>query len=187
MFTIDSDKTINVTKGDILYFSVSAQDKDSKEKYMFQAGDIVRMTVYGKKDCENVVMQKDFLVETLSAEVEIFLEKKDTKIGGSISKPTDYWYEIVLNPDMKPQTIIGYDDDGAKVFRLYPEGEDSLAEDEDVLPEDIPVVDSELDALSERPVSNKAITRAITALEDVINNLRIEIERTKALTEGVIL
>ena len=122
MFTIESDKTINVTRGDVLYFGVSAQDKDSGEKYIFQPGDVVRIAAYGKKDSENVVLQKDFLVETPTEEVEIFLDGDDTKFGEVISKPTDFWYEVELNPDTKPQTIIGYDEEGAKIFKLFPEG-----------------------------------------------------------------
>ena len=30
--------------------------------------------------------------------------------------------------DTQPQTIIGYDEDGAKVFRLFPEGADAEVE-----------------------------------------------------------
>lgn len=42
-----------------------------------------------------------------------------------VNKPTDFWYEVELNPDTAPQTIIGYDKEtGAKIFRLYPEGGD---------------------------------------------------------------
>lgn len=36
----------------------------------------------------------------------------------------DYWYEVELNPETEAQTIIGYDEDGPKIFRLYPEGDD---------------------------------------------------------------
>ena len=122
MFTIEKDGTINVTRGDILYFDASAQDKETKVPYIFQPGDIVRMAVYGKKDCKNVVMQKDFLVELPTEKVAIFLDKEDTTFGDIINKPTVYWYEIVLNPDEKPQTIVAYDEEGAKIFRLYPEG-----------------------------------------------------------------
>lgn len=48
----------------------------------------------------------------------------ETKIGEYISKPKEYWYEIELNPETYPQTIIGYDEDGPKVLILYPEGGD---------------------------------------------------------------
>lgn len=161
MFTIETDGTINVTRGDVLYFTTKAQDKETKEPYVFQVGDIVRIAVYGKKDCENVVMQKDFLVELQTEEVDIFLDKKDTTFGEIINKPTVYWYEIVLNPDEKPQTIVGYDEEGARIFRLYPEGAEIPAPDEDVDPEDIPVIDDELDPYSNRPVRNKAIAKAL--------------------------
>jgi hypothetical protein len=123
------------------------------------------MKVFGKKDAENVVMQKDFPVAAKTMSVGIFLTEQDTKIGEVISKPTDYWYEIELNPFTNPQTIIGYDEDGAKIFKLFPEGRD-LVEDEPVAPEDIPVVDADLSLLSSRPVENKAISRAITLLKN---------------------
>lgn len=122
MFSLNDDKSIHATRGDIVFFSVSAED-DGKP-YKFQAGDVVRIKVYGKKDAENVVLQKDFPVFENTEQVEIFLNKEDTKIGEVISKPKDYWYEVELNPETNPQTIIGYDEDGPKVFRLLPEGDD---------------------------------------------------------------
>jgi hypothetical protein len=78
--------------------------------------------VYEKKNCSNVVILKDAVVDTEAQSVTISLSKEDTKIGELISKPVDYWYEIEVNPDTKPQTIIGYDEAGEKIFRLYPEG-----------------------------------------------------------------
>ena len=127
MFTLNDDNSIYATRGDVVFFSVSAED-DGKP-YKFQAGDVVRFKVYGKKDAENVVLQKDFPVVEDTEKVEIFLSKEDTKIGEVISKPKDYWYEIELNPGNDPQTIIGYDEDGAKVFKLFPEGGDSPIEE----------------------------------------------------------
>jgi hypothetical protein len=96
-------------------------------------------------------------------EVEIFLGEEDTKIGEVISKPKDYWYEVELNPFDHPQTIIGYDEDGAKVFKLFPEGDDINEYVPD--PEDFPVVDEELDMTSPRPVANRVIARAFANLE----------------------
>lgn len=120
MYQINDDKSIYVTRGDILNLSVSADDKGTP--YTFKVGDTVRMKVFEKNKCENVVLQKDVDIETDTQEVEILLEKEDTAIGDIISKPVDYWYEIELNPLTRPQTIIGYDADGAKIFRLFPEG-----------------------------------------------------------------
>ena len=136
MFTVNDDLSIYATRGDIVFFSVSAED-DGKP-YKFQAGDVVRVKVYGKKDAENVVLQKDFPVTDITENVTIFLTEEDTKIGDVISKHKDYWYEVELNPHNNPQTIIGYDEDGAKVFRLFPEGDD--IPEWTPAPEDIPVV-----------------------------------------------
>lgn len=52
------------------------------------------------------------------------ITSNETKIGNIINRPVIYWYEIVVNPDTNAQTIIGYDDGGAKEFILYPEGGD---------------------------------------------------------------
>ena len=162
MFTLNDDLSIYVTRGDIVFFEVSAIDDDVP--YSFKPGDIVRFKVFGKKDAENVVLQKDFPVVDLTQIVQIYLDKEDTKIGEVISKPKDYWYEVELNPDTAPQTIIGYDEDGAKVFKLYPEGDDIPPYVPDIKPEDIPIVDEELDLTSARPIQNKAVATAVAKL-----------------------
>lgn len=162
MYLVNDDMSIYVTRGDILCLNVSATQDDSGLPYEFQPGDIVRMKVYGKRDAENVVMQKDFPVVAKTDSVGVLLTEEDTKIGDVISKPTDYWYEIELNPYTNPQTLVGYDEDGAKIFKLFPEGKD--LQDEPTEPEDIPVVDADLDLTSPRPVENRAIARAITLL-----------------------
>lgn len=161
MFLINDDNSIYATRGDIVFFKVTAED-DGKG-YTFKAGDVVRIKVYGKKDAENVLMQKDFPVVEPTGEVEVFLSEEDTKFGDVISKPTDYWYEVELNPGDFPQTIIGYDEDGAKLFKLFPEGDDVPP----YVPkeEDIPVVDDSLDMASTRPVQNRAIARELAEIK----------------------
>ena len=116
MFTVNDDLSIYVTRGDMVFLKVTADNNG--EPYTFQVGDVLRIKVYRKKDCKEVVLQKDFPVTAVTQAVEIILEEQDTKIGEVISKPTDYWYEVELNPYDNPQTIIGYDDDGAKIFKL---------------------------------------------------------------------
>jgi hypothetical protein len=161
MFVVNEDLSIYATRGDIVFFSVTAEDNG--EPYTFQAGDVVRVKVYGKKDAESVVLQKDFPVTEDKMSVDIFLGEEDTKIGKVISKPTDYWYEVELNPEDNPRTIIGYDEDGAKVFKLFPEGDD--VEKYQPTEEDIPFVDDELDMTSHRPIENQAVARAIIGLK----------------------
>lgn len=133
MYKIDEDKTIHVTRGDALLFDITAKDANG-DKYTFVSkknengetisyGDVVRIKVYKKRKPEEVVISKDFLVTRDTDRVQIYLSAEDTKIGSIIGKPTTYWYEIELNPDTNDtQTIIGYDEDGPKLFVLYPEG-----------------------------------------------------------------
>lgn len=123
MHVVNEDNSIYITRGDTASITVTADNGDGLN-YVFQPGDVLRMKVFEKKNCGNVVLQKDFPVTEATERVQLVLTGRDTKIGGVISKPVDYWYEIELNPGTAPQTIIGYDDDGAKVLRLFPEGKD---------------------------------------------------------------
>lgn len=179
MFVLNDDLSIYATRGDIVFFSVTAEDDITKEKYIFQAGDVVRIKIFGKKAAENVVLQKDFPVLESGESVDIFLTEEDTKIGEVISKPIDYWYEVELNPHTNPQTIIGYDEDGAKVFKLFPEGADIP----EYVPneEDIPFVDNELDLSSTRPVENQAIAKAFAQLSGRMDDLVADLEGLKTL------
>jgi hypothetical protein len=120
MFEIKEDLSIHLTRGDACTINVSATN--GGEAYTFVDGDVVRLTVTKAKDCGNVLMTKDVRVSGNKTSAALALTGDDTKFGEVINKPTDYWYEVELNPDTLPQTIIGYDESGAKIFRLYPEG-----------------------------------------------------------------
>lgn len=181
MFTLNDDLSIYVTRGDAVFFSVTAEDNG--KPYVFQAGDIVRIKVYGKKDAENVVLQKDFPVMAATESVDIYLTEDDTKIDDVISKHKDYWYEVELNPFTNPTTIIGYDEDGAKVFRLFPEGDD-IPPRTPVKPEDIPIVDDKLDMKSTRPVENQAIARAIVAMQAELDETQMKFAEKMADTNA---
>lgn len=95
--------------------------------HAFKKDDVIRFRVFKADDVESVEIQKDVIIETETTHVDIELTKDLTKIGGYIDEPVDYWYEIEVNPDTKPQTVVGYDDVSAKIFRLYPEGGDKNA------------------------------------------------------------
>lgn len=164
MFTVDNDMTINVTRGDCGTIDVSATVDGAV--YVFLPGDILRLKVFEKKNCENVVLKKDFGIEVNSTTVTLTLTGKDTKFGGIINKPTNYWYEIELNPETNPQTIVGYDDEGPKLFCLHPEGNevDEIEPDE----EDIGVFDDKLDLTSNKALPNWLIAKEIFALKGKI-------------------
>ena len=116
MIKVNDDLSIYVTRGDAAAFSVNT------DPYKFKDGDIVGFKVFEKKKCGSVVLHKKFPCVAGETCVYITLTGEETKLGECISKPKDYWYEIELNPDTMPQTIVGYDEDGAKVFCLFPEG-----------------------------------------------------------------
>ena len=124
MFIIDDDKTIHLTRGDVAVIEVGARNLDG-EAYNLNPGDVVRIQVFEKKRCDNVVLSKSVVVSDETTVVEILLTSEDTRFGEVISKPQTYWYEIEINPDSVPQTIVGYDRDGPKLFVLYPEGGDA--------------------------------------------------------------
>lgn len=124
MFTINSDRSINLTRGDTVSINIGATTAED-EIYMFQPGDVVRFKVFEKNRCDSVVLVKDTIAESEAETILIQLNSDETKIGGIIHHPVEYWYEVELNPNTAPQTIIGYDASGPKVFRLYPEGDDT--------------------------------------------------------------
>lgn len=192
MYKINDDLSIYVTRGDIVLMSVSAEFKG--KPYTFVAGDVLRIKVFKKKKCTEIALQKDFPVTTATQNVQIYLSGEDTKIGEVISKPVDYWYEVELNPLSDPQTIIGYDEDGAKVFKLFPEGADKELEDYEADEDELisRFMDSELDLTSTHPVENRVIARAIAKLEagyaathEAVANLHITPEMYGAIGDGI--
>lgn len=124
MFYIDEDKTIHLTRGDIANIVVTAMLQD-ETPYTFTPGDVIRIQVFSKTDYSDIKIRKDVEVIEETSSATISLTKDDTKIGDITHKIVDYSYEIELNPDTKPQTIIGHDAKGAKIFRVYPEGSDA--------------------------------------------------------------
>jgi len=115
MFKITGN-TIEITRGDkaIIDFSIDG--------YQFGMGDVVRFRVYSKKGL-NVEAHINKVINVMNecSTVKINLTSEDTKIGEMDNKAITYWYAIELNGS---DTVIGYDEDGAKEFILYPEGYD---------------------------------------------------------------
>lgn len=122
MFLI-KNKKIHLTRGDMACLKINAQINNG-ENHTFVAGDVVRFKVMEVEHCENVIISKDVTVSENTELVEISLGTNDTKIGDYINEPVEYWYEVELNPDTNPQTIVGYDLQGPKILILYPEGAD---------------------------------------------------------------
>ena len=121
MLVIRDDNSIYLTRGDIASIQITALNS-SGEEYLFKNGDIVRFSIFEKGRYDNLVLRRDVEVTTETKFVNINLSGNDTKIGELINKPKLYWYEVELNPDTAPQTIIGYDNNGPKILTLFPEG-----------------------------------------------------------------
>ena len=138
MFVVNEDNSIFCTRGDVVYFSIKAE-KDGVD-YEFQPGDMIQAKVYSKKNCKNVVLQKNKTLSEATKLVEFALDTAETKFEELISKPKDYWYEVELINEIGVQTIIGYDEDGPKLFRIYPEGDDKNSGSV-VKPENLPIIE----------------------------------------------
>lgn len=121
MLVIHDDNSIYLTRGDIASIQITALNS-SGEEYLFKSGDIVRFSIFEKGRYDNLVLRRDVEVTTETKFVSINLSGNDTKIGELINRPKQYWYEVELNPDTAPQTIIGYDNNGPKILTLFPEG-----------------------------------------------------------------
>lgn len=121
MFKVKEDLSIHITRGDIGLLEITAKNEDGSD-YTFKVDDVIRLGIFEKKKFDSIKKQKDITVQEETTIVKISLNKEDTTIGDIINTPIDYWYEVQLNPETNPQTIIGYDENGAKIFRLYPEG-----------------------------------------------------------------
>ena len=119
MFKVNDDNSIYVTRGDFVMLDITAEQDGSP--YEFKVGDVIRFTIYEKKDASKVIYTQEVPVEANGYNVMLYIPGDHTKIGDTISKPVDYWYEVELVTTLGTRTIIGYDEEGAKIFRLFPE------------------------------------------------------------------
>lgn len=118
MFKIEED-IISLTRGDkcVIGFSIN--------EYTFKVGDYVNFRVYKKNGLDSApLLEKRVEVNEEAESIDIELTSTETKIGELGNKVVEYWYEIELNGN---QTVIGYDEKGAKKLMLYPEGADNNA------------------------------------------------------------
>ena len=126
MAKVNSKYDIETNRGDMLMLSIKTTNRKTGQPYIFQVGDIVRFKVMKKKQCNEVVLQKDVKVTEVCESVEMTIPSEEMKIGDIINKPVDYWYEVELNPDTPfTVTILGYTKEtGPRILSLTPEGGD---------------------------------------------------------------
>jgi hypothetical protein len=127
MAKVDNKYNIQINRGNVLRLKIKNKPNENGESPKFLVGDVVRFNVMKRKECANVVLQKDVTVEEECEIVRIVATADEMKIGDIIDKPVDYWYEVEINPDRaNTVTILGYTDkkQGPKLLTLLPEGGD---------------------------------------------------------------
>ncbi len=108
--------------GDVIHASRASEGviELQIEDYTFSIGDTIELRIYTKNGLDKPpVKTKEIKVTQAGSSIDIELSCEDMDIGDPINKVVDYWYEIELNDK---QTILGYDDNGAKILKLYPKG-----------------------------------------------------------------
>lgn len=95
-------------------------DDNPTEFYKFVNDDRVSLNVKQDFSKSEFLMRKEVIVDETTETITFNLTKEDTSFGELIKKPTNYVYDIVLNDD---QTLVGYDEFGARLFILYPESD----------------------------------------------------------------
>lgn len=120
MIKIDEDKTIHLTRGDATNdFNKLVVSMDG---ITFAANDKLKLIVVKKKGyTSEIVFSKEQTIEEAGDEVEFELTSADTSTFPLENKQKEYWYDFVLNGDT---TILGYDEEKAKKFIVYPGGLD---------------------------------------------------------------
>jgi len=68
---------------------------------------------------DKALLLKEFNATLGTQSIDITCTSEETKIGELSNKAIDYWYELELNGEY---TVLGYDENGAKILTLYPEG-----------------------------------------------------------------
>lgn len=114
MIRIDKEtKTISMNRGDRA--TIKLKVKDGKT---FTVDDKIKFSIVDKGDYDIVKFQRVYTVLEESDTFFLTLIPDDTRFDEIVSTKKEYWYEIEYNGEY---TVIGYDDDKAKKFILFPE------------------------------------------------------------------
>ena len=115
------NKTFHVSRGDSGTINLKLKNTT------FRPEDDVVFKIYEVQGLDAApIIDVHASVEEESDTVNISLSSEDTTFGDPGNEIVDYWYEIAVN---ESRTIMGFDESGAKIFKLYPTGEPAPAED----------------------------------------------------------
>lgn len=116
MFKIEGT-TIMLTRGDAITIDFSVEEQE----FEFRKGDRLKFSVYKpRKMQEPPIFEKNIIVDKTTKIVEINLTSEETKTLAEMkSRIIELWYEIEFNG---MTTTLGYDEEGAKLIKIFPEG-----------------------------------------------------------------
>ena len=114
----EEDYLLDINRGNRLVFDYEISNGDDTN-YIFKDDDIVTFSIYEAFGLEKEpVLSKSFKPTSGSDTIKIDIPKDEMKFSEMTNTYVDYWYEITLNEE----TTLGFDDLGAKIIRIYPEG-----------------------------------------------------------------
>lgn len=108
------NKTFHVSRGNSGIVNLTLKSGN------FNTDDIVTLRIYEVQGLDaEPIKTISSVVEFDGQTATLIMDSEDTDFGDLGNEVTDYWYEIKVNED---KTILGFDDSGAKIFKLYPTG-----------------------------------------------------------------
>lgn len=116
MLSIDN-KEISLNRGDKGKISLTLE-QDGQPFELLET-DTVNMAIYAEENLDKEPLKT--IKGSINVEencAEIILDKDSTDFVPEDNSPFNYWYEIEYNSIV----IIGYDKEGPKIFRVYPNG-----------------------------------------------------------------
>lgn len=119
MLRIDNGN-IYLTRGDEATINISVPLEDGTN-YKFEPEDVVYFTIKKKYSDATPILRKEIHFTEETEVAVLNLTKVDTTLGDLKDMPIKYVYDISINA---VKTIIGYDENGAKYFVVYPEASD---------------------------------------------------------------
>lgn len=90
------------------------------KKSGFNIGDTIELQVYEADGLDSEpVLEKSVKIENASNVASLELYSADTDLGEPANDIVEYWFQIRMNGDT---TILGFDQNKAKILYLYPCG-----------------------------------------------------------------
>lgn len=86
---------------------------------IFRVGEYIKFYICQEGDYSNVILEKRIDITDNTDVLDISLTSEETRLGDPLKTGSRiYWYEIELDGNT---TLVGYDNNGPKLFTLYPE------------------------------------------------------------------